>query len=95
MEYDRIGDEYQNLTRYVRGSLPRRHLDWGSRPPLRKTFPDSLKTVKLPAPSTDGGPPVWRVIRSRRSRRFPYSTAGGQLFQLFAGASLPEPASKR
>ena len=69
MEYDGIGDEYQNLTRYVRGSLPRHYLDWSSRPPLRKTVPDSLKTVTLPAPSTDGGPPVWRVIRSRRSRR--------------------------
>jgi len=69
MEYEGIGDKYQNLTRYVRGSLPRHYLDWGSRPPLRKTFPDSLKTVKLPAPSTDGGPPVWRVIRSRRSQR--------------------------
>jgi SagB-type dehydrogenase family enzyme len=69
MEYDRIGDEYQNLTRYVRGSLPRHHLDWGSRPSLRKSFYDSLKTVKLPAPATEGGPPVWQVIRSRRSRR--------------------------
>jgi SagB-type dehydrogenase family enzyme len=69
MKYDGIGDEYQNLTRYVRGSLPRHHLDWGSRPSLRKSFSDSLKTVKLPAPATEGGPPVWQVIRSRRSRR--------------------------
>lgn len=69
MEYDGIGDRYQDLTKYIRGSLPRHHLDWGSRPSLRKTFPDSVRTAELPPPATDGGPPLWQVIRSRRSER--------------------------
>lgn len=69
MEYDGIGDRYQSLTKYVRGSLPGHYLDWGAQPSLRKAFPGSAKTVKLPPPSSDGGPPLWETIRARRSER--------------------------
>ena len=69
MKYEGIGDQYQQLTKYVRGSLPRHSLDWGAQPSLRKPYPDSVKTVSLPAPLTGGGPALWAAIRSRRSIR--------------------------
>ena len=69
MEYEKIGDRYQKLTNYVRGSLPRHRLDWAAQPSLRKTFPDSIKTVELPPPATTGGSPLWDIVRARRSRR--------------------------
>jgi SagB-type dehydrogenase family enzyme len=68
MKYEEIGDHYQELTKYVRGSLPRHRLDWSTLPSPRKEYPDA-QTVSLPAPSTDGGPPLWETIKSRRSIR--------------------------
>ena len=69
MEHEGIGDKYQALTKYARGSLPRHTLDWDARPPLAKAYPDAIKRVELPVPTTDGGPPLWAVIRARRSLR--------------------------
>lgn len=69
MEYEGIGEEYQSLTKYIRGSLPRRKLDWGAQPSLRKVYPKAIKRVELPTPATEGGPPLWETIRARRSER--------------------------
>jgi SagB-type dehydrogenase family enzyme len=69
MEYEGIGDRYQELTKYVRGSLPRRRLDPGARPPLRKAYPGAPGTVALPRPAAAGGPPLWETIQGRRSVR--------------------------
>ncbi len=69
MKYEGIGDQYQLLTKYVRGSLPRHRLDFDAQPSLRKIYPDSTKTVSLPAPLTGGGPSLWAAIKARRSIR--------------------------
>lgn len=69
MDYEEIGDTYQQLTKYVRGSLPRHRLDWDSQPSLRKAYPDAVRTVELPAPTIDGGLPLWQAIQARRSQR--------------------------
>jgi SagB-type dehydrogenase family enzyme len=69
MDYEGIGDRYQQLTKYARGAMPRHRLDWSAQPSLRKDYPDALETVRLPVPSTEGGPPVWDVLRARRSLR--------------------------
>ena len=69
MEYDGIGEHYQNLTKYARGSLPRHRLDWSTQPSLQKEYPDAIKTVELPPPTCEGGPPLWETIQKRRSKR--------------------------
>ena len=69
MGYEGIGESYQELTKYVRGALPRHDLDWGSKPSLRKEYPNSIKTFLLPSPEIDGGPPLWKTLRERRSER--------------------------
>jgi SagB-type dehydrogenase family enzyme len=69
MEYDGIGESYQDLTKYVRGSLPDHDLDWGAQPSLRKDDPNAIRTVELPSPETEGGPPLWKTLQARRSER--------------------------
>jgi len=32
MDYEGIGDKYQELTRYVRGAMRRHGLDWSAQP---------------------------------------------------------------
>ncbi len=69
MQYEGIGDEYQRLTKYVRGSLPGRGLGLRAQPSLRKIYRNPLKTVEPPPPEITGGPPLWETIRARRSLR--------------------------
>lgn len=69
MEYKGIGDKYQQLTKYARDAMPRHRLDWSAQPSLEKLYPDAVKTVALSPPETVGGPPLWDVIRVRRSLR--------------------------
>ncbi len=69
MGYEGIGKSYQDLTRYVRGALPRHGLDWDAKPSLRKEYPNAIKTVELPSPEIDGGPPLWKTLQERRSER--------------------------
>jgi len=69
MDYEGIGDKYQELTRYVRGAMRRHGLDWSAQPSLRKEHKKILQTVVLPTPRTADGPPFWDVIRERRSLR--------------------------
>ena len=69
MEYDGIGEHYQNLTKYVRGSLPRHRLDRSTQPSLQKDYPDAIKTIELPSPTSKGGAPLWDTIQKRRSKR--------------------------
>ena len=69
MEYEGIGDRYQQITKYARGSMPRHSLDWSAQPSLQKEYADAITTIELPPPVTTGGPPSWDVIRVRRSLR--------------------------
>jgi len=64
-----IGSLFQELTKYHRedpcSGVGRKR---SSPPPLYKAYPGA-PTVDLPEPETEGGPPVWRLINRRRSRR--------------------------
>lgn len=68
MAYEGIGDKYQKLTKYARGSIPRHSLDWSAQPSLQKIYLKPIETVELPAAAT-GGPPLWETIQARRSLR--------------------------
>lgn len=72
-----IGDRFQRRTKYERGELPRRRLDWSSKPPTYKRYPEAPK-IPLSEPTTQGGEPLWKVLHQRRSER------------RFAGAPLQE-----
>ncbi|MDP8256088.1 MAG: SagB/ThcOx family dehydrogenase [Candidatus Alcyoniella australis] len=63
----KIGDDYQKLTKYHRDRMSGGP-DWTSQAPPFKLY-KSVPHVKLPPPEQDGGPPLWNVIRSRRSER--------------------------
>lgn len=68
---DRIGDLYQQETKYVRGRLSGGRLDRHRKPDTHKTYPADLPRIPLPPPRLQGGPELWTVIRERRSiRRF-------------------------
>jgi len=70
MTQQRVGDAFQRETKYRRGHLPGGRLDWASKPATYKRYP-SAPRIRLSPPQTEGGAPVWDVIRQRRSiRRF-------------------------
>ena len=62
------GDTFQQETKYARGHLPGTGLDWASKPATCKHYPGVPKVV-LSAPQTEGGAPIWDVLRERRSMR--------------------------
>jgi len=65
-----IGDTFQQETKYQRGHLPGDRLDWAGKPATYKRYP-SAPRIPLSPPQTEGGAPVWDVLRERRSvRRF-------------------------
>ena len=63
-----VGDRFQQRTKYERGELRGRRLDWASKPPTYKRYPQA-PTIGLTAPSTEGGTPLWEVLQRRRSER--------------------------
>ena len=62
------GSDFFQNTRYFRGRLPNHFLDWDNKPDVFKNYTDAER-VDLPTPMTSGGPGIWKVINSRRSRR--------------------------
>jgi len=62
------GDDFLRDTKYERGKLPEHTLDWGNMPPQYKIY-DSAPRISLPEPSIYGGPPIWDIIKRRRSVR--------------------------
>lgn len=63
-----VGDRFQERTKYVRGELQGRRLDWDRKPPTYKRYPDAAK-ISLSEPATEDGAPLWEVLRRRRSER--------------------------
>lgn len=63
-----VGDRFQQRTKYERGELRGRRLDWASKPPTYKIYPQAPK-IGLTAPSTEDGMPLWEVLQRRRSER--------------------------
>ncbi len=65
-----IGDRFQQETKYRRGKLRGRGLDWAHKPDTYKRYPHAPR-VALSAPQTAGGATIWDVMAQRRSvRRF-------------------------
>ncbi len=63
-----IGDIFQKETKYFRGKLSGRPLDWQTRPETYKTYHGSQK-IDLEKPSREGGRSLWEAVRQRRSIR--------------------------
>lgn len=49
---DGIGDEYHRETKYYRGKLPKKPLDWPNKPVLYKEYPN-CPVIKLPNPQPE------------------------------------------
>lgn len=65
---NRIGDTFQQETKYQRGLLPGGYPDFSSKPGTYKQYPSAPK-VKLPPPKHEGGALLWEIIGRRRSVR--------------------------
>lgn len=63
-----VGDRFQERTKYERGKLRGRRLDWAKKPTTYKRYPEAPK-IGLTAPSTEGGMLLWDVLQRRRSER--------------------------
>ncbi len=64
----KIGDRFQEQTKYVRGELSGGGLDWASEPETYKTYPDAPR-IPLDSPRTKGGTSLWRALKERHSVR--------------------------
>lgn len=63
-----IGDRFQTETKYDRNRMEGGGLDWQSKPPLYKTYPDQPQ-IALPKPGQLAAMPLDRALRLRRSVR--------------------------
>ena len=67
-EMKRIGEEFQETTKYQRHAMEGHHLDWSSKPGVFHHFTD-VPSFKLPSPKDRAGPALWTAMGTRRSRR--------------------------
>ncbi len=67
MRREHIGEEFQRATKHGRATLEGRALDWASKPPIYKSYPDSER-MQLPLPSRSALP-LDEAIRKRKSVR--------------------------
>ena len=63
------GEEFQAATKYVRGGMPHKAVDFDHRPEQFKSYPDAIDVVALPEPDTTGGGPLFGLLATRRTRR--------------------------
>ena len=85
-----VGDAFQQRTKYERGELRGRRLDWAKKPSTYKRYPEA-PTIALSEPSSEDGEPLWELLHRRRSqRRFgDVSMAAADLSQLlWAGQGI-------
>ncbi len=68
MEDASVGDRFQHVSKYERGELRGGRLDFASKPPTYKRYPEAPR-IDLGEPSREGGAPIWKVLRRRRSQR--------------------------
>jgi SagB-type dehydrogenase family enzyme len=66
---DKIGDRYQQETKYDRHKMTGGGLDWAAQPSPYKKLENPEGIVKLGEPDISGGRPLFEVLQSRRSRR--------------------------
>jgi len=65
---EKIGEKFQQETKYDRETLPRGRLDWASKPKLYKEYPDSKK-IALPSIERLQNVSLDEVLRTRKSIR--------------------------
>ena len=65
---NRIGDAFQQETKYQRGLLPGGYPDFSSKPGTYKQYPSAPK-VRLPPPEHESEASLWEIIGRRRSVR--------------------------
>ena len=63
-----IGEYFQKETKYIRGKLSGRPLQWHTKPKTYKHYPEAKK-IPMETPATQGGAPLWTTIAARRSVR--------------------------
>jgi len=66
---DKIGEEFQQQTKYDRDKMGGGGLDWANRPETYKEYKDCESVISLPPPRAEEGPGIWRAISRRRSVR--------------------------
>jgi SagB-type dehydrogenase family enzyme len=64
----KIGEEFQQLTKYVRETLKQWSPTWDEQVGQFKSYPDT-EGIELPDPEIKDGESLWRVIANRRSYR--------------------------
>ena len=65
---NRIGDAFQQETKYKRGLLPEGYPDFSSKPGIHKQYPSAPK-LRLDPPKHEGEASLWEIIKRRRSVR--------------------------
>jgi len=68
---EKYGNDFQEKSKYVRGNLTGRGLDWSNKPKIYKKYPNSSKTV-LPKPipeTNENSINITEIFKQRRSIR--------------------------
>ena len=65
---EKIGDNFQSVTKYSRFSLGGGGLDWSTKPDLYKTYPKSKK-IKVGSPKNLSKIPLFEILKNRKSVR--------------------------
>jgi SagB-type dehydrogenase family enzyme len=63
------GERFQQETKYDPERMEGHTLDWGRQPEPYKSYEAPLAIISLPEPDLTGGPDLWQLLHSRRSRR--------------------------
>ncbi|MFX1346063.1 MAG: SagB/ThcOx family dehydrogenase [Promethearchaeota archaeon] len=66
---ENYGDNFQQKSKYLRNNLPQHRLDWARKPKTYKTYPNAIKTIRLPQPKFNETIRFWDVIINRKSSR--------------------------
>ncbi|MFX1376720.1 MAG: SagB/ThcOx family dehydrogenase [Promethearchaeota archaeon] len=66
---EKYGDIFQQKSKYIRYQLPQHYLDWVKKPDTYKTYPNAIKTIKLPNPEFNKNIMFWDIVRNRKSTR--------------------------
>lgn len=65
---EKVGDDFQQLTKYDREMIRKWSPVWEEQVSLYKTYPRA-RTLELPEPENSGGIPLWSAIAGRRTHR--------------------------
>ena len=69
IQFEDYGDNFQDKSKYERGSLPHHFLDWSNKPETYKIYDDAVFKIKLPSPEFKKQRNFWEIIINRHSTR--------------------------